>query len=103
LSAHVGVHILNSDSCYDVTFLTYVRSSLSFPADSYVTGTRRPLFKTDAAPETRGISSSISAGLLIHASCTELLPTIHSHGSKRQGAAIISLVLGAVGMAAVGW
>ncbi|KAF8699632.1 Zinc iron permease, partial [Rhizoctonia solani] len=57
----------------------------------------------------RGLASAVSAGLLIYASCVELLagdfvaePKMRKAGLKRQAAALGSLLAGAAGMAIIG-
>ncbi|CAE7223152.1 unnamed protein product [Rhizoctonia solani] len=57
----------------------------------------------------RGLASAVSAGLLIYASCVELLagdfvadPKMRKAGLKRQIAALASLLAGAAGMAIIG-
>lgn len=57
----------------------------------------------------RGLASAVSAGLLIYASCVELLagdfvadPKMRRAGIRRQAAALGSLLAGAAGMAVVG-
>lgn len=57
----------------------------------------------------RGLASAVSAGLLIYASCVELLagdfvadPKMRKAGLKRQAAAVGSLLAGAAGMAIIG-
>ncbi|KAH7334008.1 ZIP zinc transporter-domain-containing protein [Rhizoctonia solani] len=57
----------------------------------------------------RGLASAVSAGLLIYASCVELLagdfvaePKMRQAGLKRQAAALGSLLAGAAGMAIIG-
>lgn len=57
---------------------------------------------------TQGIMSAISAGMLIYAACVEMLaadfvmdPHLWRSGVGRQAMALISLLAGAVAMAAV--
>ncbi|CAE6447764.1 unnamed protein product [Rhizoctonia solani] len=57
----------------------------------------------------RGLASAVSAGLLIYASCVELLagdfvaePKMRQAGLKRQAGALGSLLAGAAGMAIIG-
>ncbi|QRV95598.1 ZIP Zinc/iron transport family protein [Ceratobasidium sp. AG-Ba] len=57
----------------------------------------------------RGIASAVSAGLLIYASCVELLagdfvaePKMRKAGIRRQAVALTSLLAGAAGMAVIG-
>ena len=57
----------------------------------------------------RGLASAVSAGLLIYASCVELLagdfvanPKMRQAGIRRQAVALTSLLAGAAGMAVIG-